>query len=68
MNFNAKLGTFSFYIKNYFNNLNNLMCNHNAKYHAYYHIFSVSKSIGMKKLKECISLYPNWIHRAVISL
>ena len=32
MNFNAKLGTFSFDIKNYFNNLNNLMCNHNAKY------------------------------------
>ena len=39
MNFNAKLGTFSFDIKNYSNNLNNLMCNHNAKYHAYYHIF-----------------------------
>lgn len=32
----AKLGTFNFEIKNDFNNLNNLTCNHSAKYYAYY--------------------------------
>lgn len=33
----AKLGAFNFKIENYFNNLNKLMCNHKAKYYAYYY-------------------------------
>lgn len=33
----AKVGAFNFKIENFLNNLDKLMCNHKAKYDAYYY-------------------------------